>query len=89
MNKHLLEEINRIKFITNYDNSTTINEQTTELLDEQRLKKAWNKYRRFTDKYSPIRFERGSEWDVDAGDRKDVFFYQVSVCKRWYPDFEV
>jgi hypothetical protein len=27
--------------------------------------------------------------DVDAGDRKDVFFYQVSVCERWYPDFEV
>jgi hypothetical protein len=43
MNKHLLEEINRIKFITNYDNSTTINEQTSELLDEQKLKKAWIK----------------------------------------------
>ncbi len=27
--------------------------------------------------------------DVDAGDRKDVFFYQVSVCERWYPGFEV
>jgi len=77
MNKHLLEEINRIKFITNYDNSTTINEQTSELLDEQRLKKAWNKYRRFTDKYSPIRFERGSEWDVDAGRTRNI------IDKSW------
>ena len=77
MNKQILEEINRIKFISNYDNSKTINEQELELLDEQKLKKAWQRYRRWTDKYSPLRFERGSDWDVKGKRTKNI------IDKTW------
>ena len=71
MDKRLLEEIERIKFISDYDEGTTINEQ------RKGLKKVLYKINKFGDKYSPIHFEKGSEFDVDFGKTRNI------IDKSW------
>jgi hypothetical protein len=63
MDKKLLEEIKRIKFISDYDNSTTINEQG----------KAIQKFNKFVDKYSPLDLKTGKDdFEVKFGRTKNI-----------------
>lgn len=85
MEQKILEEINRIKFISNYNTKTTNKEQIDNSINEQDLK-------RFLKNYSPIRFQRG-DWDIE-GKRGRTFVNrpvgkQGSQDERYYEDGKV
>lgn len=69
MDKKLLEEIKRIQFISDYDHSTTINEQNGKLL---------RKYNKFVDRYSPLDIKTGKDdFEVKFGRTKNI------IDKTW------
>jgi hypothetical protein len=68
MDKKLLEEIKRIKFISDYDNSTTISEQRTGV----------QKFNKFIDDYSPFDIKTGQDgFDIKASKTKNI------IDKSW------
>lgn len=69
MKKQLLEEINRIKFIYEYDNSTTVTEQKSKII---------RKYNKFVDKYSPLDIKTGKDdFEIKFGRTKNI------IDKSW------
>ena len=69
MDKKILEEIKRIQFISEYDHSTTINEQKSKIL---------RKYNKFVDKYSPLDIKTGKDdFEIKFGRTSDI------IDKSW------
>ena len=68
MDKKLLEEIKRIKFISDYDNSTTISEQ----------RKGIQKFNKFIDDYSPFDIKTKQDgFDIKVSKTKNI------IDKSW------